>query len=156
MNNVSAVLAKLHEIATILARPTAGRPLREVLQEVAAKLPGLLDADHSTITLLDEGGHFFRVEAEFPQLATPLLDRRIPIHGKPTQIGLIERQEPVIADDLRSHALGSDLPQLRDVAQNLDIRSVLMVPMLAEGNPLGRIIYVYIGRNRCLPEEDVA
>src|ERR1017187_495718 len=156
MNNVSAVLAKLHEIATILARPTAGRPLREVLQEVAAKLPGLLDADHSTITLLDEGGHFFRVEAEFPQLATPLLDRRIPIHGKPTQIGLIERQEPVIADDLSSHALVSELPHLRNVAQNLDIRSVLIVPMVADGNTIGTISLDSIGRNRCFPEEDVA
>src|ERR1039458_9349259 len=155
MNKISEVLEKLHEIATILSRPIAGRPLRAVLQEVATKLPGLLDADHSTIALLDEGRRFFTIEAEYPPMGIPFLGRRIFTRNRPLQIGLVERQEVVVANDLDCHPLCSESPAFKQVAEAIGIRSEMIVPMVADGATLGTISLATIGRTKCFSKDYV-
>jgi hypothetical protein len=54
MTSMSLVLAKLHEITTAFSCPVVGQSLRDTFQGISAGPLDLFDADHSTITLLDE------------------------------------------------------------------------------------------------------
>lgn len=148
MNSISSVLAKLHEIGTVLSRPIMGESLAETLQHVCRRLLDLFDADHSTITLLDETGRFFRVEAEYPRLPLRLVGEPILIQDRPTQVGLVDRHEPVIADVLKDHRLISESPSFRRIAQALDIKSLLIVPMVADGYTIGTISIDMIDHTR--------
>jgi PAS domain S-box-containing protein len=133
----------------------AVQPLREVFQAISAKLVDLFDVDHSTITLLDEGRRFFRVETEYPDLPSRLVGERIPIQDRATQLGLVTRQEPVVAEDLDGHALTSESPSFRQIARALDIRSLLIVPMVTNGETIGTVSLDTIGRTKCFSKKEV-
>ena len=99
-------LSKISEILSCSRK----RSFREVFRDISAILLDLLEADHSTVTLLDEGRRFFRIEAEYPQLETQLVDERIRIQDRATQLALANRHETIVVDDLSNHSLLSESP----------------------------------------------
>ncbi len=155
MEDITSVLAKLHEINTAYSRPLTEQPLSKVFQEVSARLVSFLNVDHSTVTLLDESRRFFRVEAEYPPLATRVVGQRIPIEGRATQFSLVNRCETVVANDLKSHALISESLSFRQTAEALDIRSLMITPMVIDGNIIGTISVDTIGRTKSFTNEEI-
>ncbi|MEW6219526.1 MAG: GAF domain-containing protein, partial [Thermodesulfobacteriota bacterium] len=137
------------------SRPMEGQPLREVFQGMSATLLDLFDVDHATITLLDEGRRFFIVEAEYPQLSKPLVGEPIPIQDRASQHSLVSRQESIVVHDLNDHVLMSESPSFRQIVQDLDIRSVLIVPMVTDGKAIGTISLDTIGRTKLFSKEEV-
>jgi two-component system, sensor histidine kinase PdtaS len=141
-------ISKLHEIAAVLSQPIGEQPLIKIFQWIAPKLRSLLNTDHSTITLLDNEFWCFRIHAEFPELSPPLVGELISIQDRAMQRKIVDRHEPVIANDLKDHALMSESQGFWFAAQSHDIRSMLIVPMVSDGITIGTISVDMIGRTK--------
>jgi PAS domain S-box-containing protein len=155
MNRVASALAEIHEIAAVFSHPTAEQSLVGVLQGVSGSLLRLLDIDHSTITLLDERGQCFEVQAECPHFPLRLIGQQIPIQNRPTQLSLVNDRRPIVANTLADHALVSESDSFREIVRALDIRSLLIVPMVTDGDTIGTISIDTIGRTKQFTEEEV-
>jgi len=151
----SAILAKLRDIDAGFSRLPSEAPLTETLQIIASRLVQLFEVDHSTITLLDERERYFRVMAECPTLSMPLVNERISIEGRTTQRDLLDRKEPVVANDLHGHALLTESSSFSEIVGRLDIKSMLIVPFVAEENTIGTFSLDAIGRARRFSAEDI-
>jgi GAF domain-containing protein len=155
-NQPSQEQRHLAEISSWLSGPIGGQPLPEILQVISERLLGIFAVDHSTITLLDDRREYFRVEGESPEQRRRLIGERIRIQDRPAQLALLHDQKPVLANDLDDeHPLIAESPSFARIAKELDIRSLIVVPMVLDGKTIGTISLDTIGRSRHFTTADV-
>jgi PAS domain S-box-containing protein len=155
MCNVSPFVTKLREINSVFSRQSSRKPVSELFRSVCEKIVELLDVDHATITFLDGSRRFFRIEAEYPTLATSLIGERIVIEDRASQLDLLHHHKPIVVNELYGHALTTESASFCDVVRQHDIQSLLIVPMLADGNTIGTIGIDLIGRTKAFSEEEI-
>ena len=118
-------------LGVIASSPTNIQPVLEVVAERAARL---CDANDSHIRLID--GTFLRLVASCGSISLP--DEYVPIkRDRPASRAIIDRQT-IHIHDLQA-VRDREFPDIRDgVAKG--VRSLLAVPLLREGIPIGVII----------------
>ncbi|HLG15371.1 MAG TPA: GAF domain-containing protein [Blastocatellia bacterium] len=128
-----------------------GDELDRTLQAACRSAVELLGVDHSAmaVVLPDEG----RVEvlAEYPE---DVGARRLEIRltGAPAEERLFGAGEPVKIPDV---AADSDLGDVRGILLSIDIRSVLVVPVVSGGRVIGSFSMNSLGKTREFSEADI-
>ena len=117
-------------LGVIASSPTDIQPVLDVVAERAARL---CDANDSHIRLID--GTVLRLVASYGSISLP--EEYVPINrDRPASRAIIDRQT-IHIHDLQA-VRDREFPDIRDVARG--VRSLLAVPLLREGIPIGVII----------------
>jgi len=127
-------------LVRISAEVISDKPISEVLEQVARAMVEVAQVDHATITLLDDKREYFEIKAEHPSMTTPpLIGARIPIKGSATQESILRDMAPVSAVDLRAHPVARESKRVAELARQLGIESMLIVPMVYKDQVIGTI-----------------
>ncbi len=122
----------------------------QILDTTAEQMVSLFDVDHSGIVRFDMEHKIANVVAEHP--SSGALERTIPLDN-PINRRLITEREPVVITDMRNAPLAESL---QETIEELQIRSMLLVPLVAREEVIGSIGLDAIGRQRCFSEEEVS
>jgi len=108
----------------------------------------LLGCDHSGLVIFDPSLTFGVVRGEYP-VSVGAIGSRIQIEGVAVEEELIKSKQPLFIPDV--HA-AEDLGPVRDVLLNLDVRSMLLVPILSQGKIIGSFSIDFIRREATFSE----
>ncbi len=115
------------------ATVSASLDLEAILQHTAEQVAQLFQVDHSGVVLFDEAGRFGTVEAEYPDRGA--FGTQVTVAGDPLEEELFARRAPVVVDDTATDARLS--PELRGTFTRLGIQSILIAPLIAQGQVIG-------------------
>lgn len=106
--------------------------------------------DHSAIVFFDHDFRQGQVIAEYPDLH--IVGLTIPVHDIPAEENLIIHKEPIVFHRaLEELSLGS----VREIFEQLDIRSILIVPIIIGDWVVGSFSLDSIGHEHAFTENDV-
>ncbi len=125
-------------------------PLR-ILETTVAQMVAVFEVDHSGVLLFDDTLSYGQVVAEYP--ATGSVGVRYPVPGYLAAERIIADRKPLVIADVGSDPL---MAAVRETMQQLDIRSILLVPLLVKGNVIGSIGLDAVGRQRSFHPDEVA
>ncbi len=141
-------LATVQEISTAIS---SLMELDQILEATCRAAVELFDVDHSGLVLFEEPNcEWGQVVAEYPGIGTRGLE--IPVRGVPAEEQLIASQAPLILSDVSGE---SSLGPVRDIFDEFDIRSILIVPVVFKGRVLGSFSLDAIGRSRAFTQDEV-
>jgi PAS domain S-box-containing protein len=107
--------------------------------------------DHSGLVLFGPDQATGEVRAEYPKLGTT--GKTIPVTGVPAEERLLQTAKPLVIHDVAEQ---ESLGPVRDVLQDSDIRSVLIVPVVDKnGEVVGSFSLDAIGDSRRFTQEEV-
>ncbi|HDN79506.1 MAG TPA: GAF domain-containing protein, partial [Chloroflexi bacterium] len=121
----------VQEIASLAA---SSLDVREILNLAAAKMVEVFQVDHCGIVLFDIERMEGEVAAEYPPQG--VLGTKIELEGYPAAHYLIETGKPLPIADVETEPL---LEPVRGLMATLGIKSILLVPMVAQETILGSI-----------------
>ena len=107
-------------------------------------------ADHSGLVLFENDYQQGKVAAEYPNLGT--CELKIPLRGIPDEEELIESQQHLMIFDVRSEDI---LGVVRDILLNLNIQSILIVPVIGKTRLLGSFSLDVIQKQRRFSDEEI-
>jgi GAF domain-containing protein len=108
----------------------------DIMVEVCRAACEISGVDHSSVLLFDTHDPLLgRIEAEYPLWGA--LGTTLPLHGVPLAKLLAESRAPLVVADAPNE-LGCG--HLRDILAKLEIRSVLLVPIVNSGRLTGSLI----------------
>jgi PAS domain S-box-containing protein len=119
--------------------------LNDLLDELLARLIELLDADTVAIFLLDEAGDTLEIRATIG-LESGAADRRVPLGGGFAGRVAAERR-PMIVGDI------AEVELVYSVLHDRGIRSLIGVPLLLQGKPIGVLRAGATARDRFTAED---
>jgi GAF domain-containing protein len=120
-------------LGVIASSPTDIQPVLDVVAQNAARLCESKDAQ---ISLVD--GDFIQLRASYGSTPTPGREERIPIsRARVTTRSLIDR-ETIYVHDLESE-VETEFPESKGPQKRFGTRTILVTPLLREGNPIGLI-----------------
>lgn len=150
MDTVTGHDRQLQAVLELSRQVGSSDDLQQTLTLACRAAVDLLKVDHSGLVLFDEHETKAAVRAEFP--ATSIIGRTIPLRGIPIEEELIEKRTPIyVPDAAHEPRLGS----LREVFQELGTRSLLLVPILANGKFIGSFGLDVIGRIRNFRDDEL-
>ncbi len=141
-------LEMVHELSRLLS---SSLDLNHILETTVEQMVAVFAADHSGILLIDEEHNCGRVVAECPDSGA--VSETVPIRGYLAAERLIAEREPLMVKDVQHDPL---MAAAQDLAQKLDIRSMLIVPLVAKGRTIGSIGLDSIGQQRQFDDEEIA
>jgi PAS domain S-box-containing protein len=130
--------------------------LNDALQGAIRKLAEAASFRHATLALLDERSQFFLVKTEYPPSNPSLVGERITIGNRPNQLKLLNAHTPIVADLVANRPDLMEDPSFRQIVVRLDIRSMLVVPVVFNGRTLGTIGLDAIGGEVRFGREEIA
>ncbi len=122
-------LTLLHEISLAI---TSTLDLSTLLTATCRKLVEIFHADHSGVFLFDDTRTYGEVVAEFPP--RNVVGIHIPLKGYAATEKIIATTQPLAIYDAQHDPL---MEKVRDVMCSLDIRSILIVPLIIQGRVIG-------------------
>lgn len=125
--------------------------LDEILTKTCKSAVEFFQADHSGLVLFDSDYEKGTVVAEYPNLNAR--GRIIPLRGIPAEERLIKTRKPLIVPDVRSYeALGI----VRETLSDLNVQSVLIVPVIGKGGVIGSFSLDAIEHIRLFTKEEIS
>jgi GAF domain-containing protein len=121
----------------------------QILDTTVQQMVSLFDVDHSGIVHFDTEHKIANVVAECPDSGA--LERKIQLDN-PINKRLITKQEPVVIEDTWQDPLAESL---QDTIKELQIRSMLLVPLVVREEVVGSIGIDAIGRHRHFSDEEI-
>jgi PAS domain S-box-containing protein len=118
--------------------------LDQTLSSICKSAVELLQVDHSALVFFDEEHKSGVVRAEYPE-DMGARGLTIPLRGVPSEEELLRSGEPMIVADVQSVV---DLGPVRDILLNLDVRSLVVVPVVRKGRVIGSFSLDSVGRTR--------
>ncbi|MBE9506450.1 MAG: GAF domain-containing protein, partial [Chloroflexi bacterium] len=125
--------------------------LTRILETTAEQMVAVFGADHSGILLFDQAQTYGQVMAEYPP--TGATGERYPVQGYLAAERIIADREPLVIEDAWSDPL---MAAVREAMHKLDIRSMLIVPLIVKGEVVGSIGLDAVGRQRRFSADEVA
>ncbi len=141
-------LEMLHQVSHTIG--TSLDPLH-ILETTVAQVVAVFEVDHSGVLLFDDDLAYGQVVAEYP--ATGAIGVRYPVHGYLASERIIADQEPLVIEDVWNDPLTATV---RETMQRLNIRSMLVVPLIVKGKVIGSIGLDAVGRKRRFHPDEVA
>ena len=148
----AALLEKLRAIQEVSTTITSSLEFQEVLNRICQAAVELFGIDHSGLVLFEKDLEWGIVEGEYP--AQPnTLGTQIPIEGVPAEERLAFDGETLVFPNVEEAA--SELGPVLDIWRRLDIRSILVVPIIYQNRILGSFSLDAVGRIRQFTEEEI-
>jgi GAF domain-containing protein len=141
-------LELVHQVSRLIS---SSLDLDHILETTVEQMVEVFAADHSGILLFDQDGHSGRIVAECP--SSGAREEVIPVHGYQAAERIISEREPLIIEDVQNDPM---MVAVREMMRRLDIRSMLIVPLIVKAEVIGSIGLDAIGQPRCFDDEEVA
>jgi len=141
-------LELVHQVSQVVS---SSLNLTRILETTAEQMVALFEADHSGILLFDQAQIYGQVVAEYP--STGATAERFPVQGYLAAERIIADREPLVIEDTWNDPL---MAVVREAMHRLDIRSMLIVPLIVKGEVVGSIGLDAVGRQRRFGAEEVA
>ncbi len=140
----------VQEIASLAA---SSLDVYKILSVAAAKMTEVFEVDHCGMVLFDTEVMQGEVVAEYPLKGA--LGARIDLREYPAAMYLIENRKPLNVPDTEAEPL---LDPIRTSLRSLNVKSMLLVPMIAQEAVLGSIGLDVVGKKRefTTPEIELA
>lgn len=140
----------LQTVQSVFAAIGSMLSLEDVLATTCRAVVDLFDVDHSGLVIFDDDRGEGTVAAEYPDLGA--VGKRIPVRGVPIEEELLASKRPLLLHDL------SHTPTLDPVQQTfaeLNIGSILIIPVLLNGEVYGSFSLDVIGRTRRFTQAEI-
>lgn len=124
--------------------------LGHILTAACQAVVHLLKVDHSGLVLFDQDLNTGKVITEYPEIGAAGVV--IPLYGVPVEEQLIASKEPLVVSDVASIP-GFD--PVREMLIELGIRSILIVPIISKGRPLGSFSVDIMNHQHAFKEEEI-
>ena len=141
-------LELVHQVSQVVS---SSLDLTRILETTAGQMVALFEADHSGILLFDQAQIYGQVVAEYP--STGATAERFPVQGYLAAERIIADREPLVIEDAWNDPL---MAAVREAMHRLDIRSMLIVPLIVKGEVVGSIGLDAVGQQRRFSAEEVA
>ncbi len=138
----------IHQVSRMVS---SSLDLTRILETTVEQMVAVFEADHSGILLFDQAKTCGQVVAEYP--ATGATAERYPVQGYLAAERIIADREPLVIEDVWNDPL---LAAVREAMHRLDIRSMLIVPLVVKGEVMGSIGLDAVGRQRLFNAEEVS
>lgn len=140
-------LTTLNSISTAL---NTALSIDEVLDIAVQKLTSLFHVDHCTVFLFEAQDEYGRIAAEHPN--RELVGQVVPIKGFPAVRTIISARAPQMVLDAQH---SESVAPFRSILRQLDVRSMLLVPLQSKGVIMGMITLDVVGRERTFTPEEI-
>jgi GAF domain-containing protein len=124
--------------------------LDQTLSSICKSAVELLQVDHSALVFFDEEGNSGAVRAEYPDKGARGLT--IPLRGIRSEEELLGSGEPMIVADVES---AKDLGPVQAILLGLNIRSLVVVPVVRKGRVVGSFSLDSVGRTRAFTPNEI-
>ena len=141
-------LELVHQVSQVVS---SSLDLTRILEATAEQMVAAFEADHSGILLFDQTQTHGQVVAEYPPTGATV--EQFPVQGYPAAERIIADREPLMIEDAWSDPL---MTTVREAMHRLDIRSMLIAPLIVKGEVVGSIGLDAVGRQRRFDAEEVA
>jgi GAF domain-containing protein len=121
-----------------------------ILSTVVEQMVRLFGVDHSGVLLFDQAYTCGRVAAEYP--STGAMDEQFPVQGYPAAERIIAQPQPLLIEDTQSAPL---MTPVRETMRRLDIRSMLILPLMVKGQVVGSIGLDAVGKPRSFSTDEI-
>jgi PAS domain S-box-containing protein len=146
------LLERLQAIQQVSTTITSSLESQEVLNCICQAAVELFGVDHSGLVLFDKSLKWGTVEGEYP--AQPnTLGTKIPIEGVLAEERLAFNGETLVFSDVEEAM--SELGPVLDIWRRLDIRSILVIPIIYQNRILGSFSLDAVGHVRQFTLEEV-
>jgi len=125
--------------------------LNEILNTITQQMVELFAVEHSGVLMFDEKKEWGYVLAEHPDWGATA--ERFQVKGYLAAERIIADREPLVIEDTWQDPL---MASVRETMHRLDIRSMLIVPLIVRGEVIGSIGLDAVGRQRRFAAEEVA
>jgi len=140
-------LMLINRISTIL---TSSLDASKILDRTVLRLVELIRVDYGGALILERDKQHGVVLAEYP--IRQLADRHFSLPHVPSMQQGLERGIPYVIEDAAKHAF---LEPFREQVVSLDMRSLLLVPLVARGEMIGILLLVSLGQQRAFSDEEM-
>jgi signal transduction histidine kinase len=125
----------------------------EILRTATRKMAEALHVSRATTILFDHESGVGQLVAEYHDLPAETRPApRIPLQGNPALAQVIANQRALAISDVRSDPLAAGM---RDALLNLDVASMLIVPLIVQGTVTGTIILEVVGSQYIFAAEEI-
>ncbi len=122
----------------VIAASAASQDFELILDLVCRELARALDLPQAAAGLLSEDNSKATVVAEYLACELPpLLGQEMSLNGLPTMEYLLEQETPLIVSNVQDDPL---MEPIRELLESRGTHSLLLVPFLFVGNPVGALI----------------
>jgi PAS domain S-box-containing protein len=137
----------VHEISRMIS---TSLDLTHILETTVKQVVAVFGADHSGIMLLDPQRKQGRIVAEYPPSGA--VEEVFPIAGYLAAEQIIAEREPLMIEDVHADPR---MAAVGGLMQELDIYSMLIVPLIVKGETIGSIGLDAIGHSRRFNEREI-
>ena len=141
-------LKLVHQVSQVIS---SSLDLTRILEATVEQMVAVFEADHSGILLFDQAQTHGQVVAEYPP--TGATAEWFPVQGYLAAERIIADREPLVIKDTWNDPL---MATVRETMHRLDIRSMLIAPLIVKGEVVGSIGLDAVGQQRCFDAEEVA
>lgn len=140
----------LKAVLDVTAVISSSLDLNQTLSSVCKSAVELIGVEHSGLALFSDDRAIGKVCAEYPDIGAGGLV--IPLKGVHPEEQLSEHGEPLVIEDVESCEF---LGPVREILVNLGIRSILIVPVISNGQAIGSFSLDAIGHTRVFSDEEI-
>ena len=141
-------LELVHQVSQVVS---SSLDMTSILEVTVEQMVAVFEADHSGILLFDQAQTHGQVVAEYPP--TGATAEWFPVQGYLAAERIIADREPLVIKDTWSDPL---MATVQEAMRRLDIRSMLITPLIVKGKVVGSIGLDAVGRQRRFNAEEVA
>jgi GAF domain-containing protein len=143
-------LELVHQVSQVIS---SSLDLTHILEATVEQMVAVFEADHSGVLLFDQAQTHGQVVAEYPPTPTGATAEWFPVQGYLAAERIIADREPLVIKDTWNDPL---MATVRETMHRLDIRSMLIAPLIVKGKVMGSIGLDAVGHQRCFDAEEVA
>src|SRR5260370_1257101 len=138
---------------TVSDQQRAAEPrFEDTLNAVCEAAVRLVGVDHSGLVLFDPDRNAGTVRAEYPLSSKSALGQRVEVIGIPPEERLVQNRQPIVVNDVAKDA---SLGSVKDVLLNLGIKSILVVPIVVDGQVRGSFSFDSVQETRTFEDTDI-
>ena len=134
-----AALDRLRAIQSITDSAVVHSTLDAMLQQLLARLRRVLQADYSTVLLLDEAGQMLYPRVTDGAIHERMAQLRVPL-GKGVSGRAAQTGQPVMVDDLSTSDFLSGIDGVSPAELLARVRSAMAAPLQIEGKVIGVVV----------------
>jgi sigma-B regulation protein RsbU (phosphoserine phosphatase) len=144
----TARLRVVNQVSTLISSTL---DLQQIMQIVVDQLVELTDADQCRLIIFDYEAGYGRVWAEHTPTEN-VEEVRLPIEGNPSIESLIENKEPLVIYDV---ATDHRMDAVRDTLTGLDVKSMLILPLIVKDQVIGSFGIDAIEKQRSFSSKEI-
>jgi PAS domain S-box-containing protein len=142
--------AELSALQTVSKSISSTLNLTEILRNATRQMVELMHVDHCGILTFDEDRERGNVLADYPESGAT--SESFPLKGYGAAERIIAVPKPLVIEDTRHDPL---MASVQDTMLRLDIRSMLILPLIIKGKTVGSIGLDSIGKQRIFQPDEI-